>query len=90
MTKPELEAEVTRLTAELEKANAAVLELQEQLAAKPVPTTPAPTQTLTARGICLAASLPDNPADPRPAFDPELGWRTPAVEQWAQRQLQRN
>ncbi len=31
-------------------------------------------------------SFDDNdPSDPRPAFDPILGWRTPAVEAWVAR-----
>jgi hypothetical protein len=32
------------------------------------------------------ASVPDNnPGDPRPDFDPVLGWRTPEVISWANR-----
>jgi len=32
------------------------------------------------------ASVPDdNPGDPRPDFDPVLGWRTPEVIAWANR-----
>lgn len=29
--------------------------------------------------------LDDDPSDPRPAFNPELGWQTPAVIEWANR-----
>lgn len=34
------------------------------------------------------SKIPDNPNDPRPDFDPGLGWQTPAVQEWVQRQLQ--
>lgn len=34
------------------------------------------------------SKIPDNPDDPRPDFDPGLGWQTPAVQEWVQRQLQ--
>lgn len=33
------------------------------------------------------SKIPDNPDDPRPPFDPSLGWRTPAVHEWIERRM---
>lgn len=36
--------------------------------------------------VIPASEIPDSdPNDPRPPFDPSLGWRTPEVEAWAER-----
>lgn len=67
-----LRAEVAELKAKI-----------ESLSAAPVAAAAALIESLKAPDY---SKIPDNPNDPRPDFDPGLGWQTPAVQEWVQRQ----
>lgn len=99
MKKEELETEVERLTGELEKANEENLRLTGELEAlqqqasdmaaamqakADLPPKPPPAPRTDVHWCSLL--LDNNPADPRPPFDPVKGWDTPAVIEWGNRQ----